>query len=367
MKVPLLNPALGNASIMEELVEASRRVLSSGKYILGEEVEAFEHEYTAYLGATDVVGVSSGTDALIASLMALDIHPNDEVICPAFTFFATAGAISRVGAIPVFADVLPDCMTIDPLSVKDLISERTAAIIPVHLFGQSSDMDSLLTISRVDGIPVIEDAAQAIGTELRGQKVCSIGTTGCLSFFPSKNLGGFGDAGLVATQTKALGDKVRKARNHGSRETYYHDFVGGNFRIDALQAALLRVKLRYHPLAEAGRCKHAEYYLEKLNDSPYLLPKTIRGKHVYNQFTIRVPGGKRDELKKFLQDNGVSSAIYYPLPLHKQPCFSNLKPVELPVSEQLSNECLSLPIAAEITMEQIEYVVEILTKFLVIF
>jgi dTDP-4-amino-4,6-dideoxygalactose transaminase len=362
MMVPLLDPVRGNAPIAEELKAAASRVIRSGKYILGTEVEAFERACAALIGAKHAIFVSSGTDALIVSLMALGIGRGDKVAVPSFTFFATAGAVARVGATPIFVDILPDSFTMDPRGV-DAICGFFSAIIPVHLFGQCADMEAFQAFSRNTGIPVIEDACQAIGASW---EPCSMagatGDLGCFSFFPSKNLGGFGDGGLVTTQDDELADRVRSLRVHGAKEAYFHEEVGGNFRGDALQAALLAVKLRHLSEYEAARKRHAFIYLSQVENPLITLPKVVRGHHVWNQFTVRVADGKRDALKSFLADRGIASAIYYPLPLHEQECFGQ-KHLVLPHSEGASRQCLSLPVAAELWDEEIKYVAKYLNEF----
>jgi len=365
MKVPLLDPARGNAPIVEELEAAASRVIRGGKYILGVEVEEFEKACAALIGVKHAIFVSSGTDALIVSLMALGIGPGDAVGCPSFTFFATAGAVARLGAVPVFVDVLPDCLTMNPNELYDVsnVLDGMKAIIPVHLFGQCADMEALRSFSKATHVRIIEDACQAIGASW---EPCSMagatGDLGCFSFFPSKNLGGFGDGGLVTTQDDELASRVRSLRVHGSRETYFHDEVGGNFRGDALQAALLSVKLRYLPKYEAARKRHAFIYLAQVDNPLITMPPVVRGKHVWNQFTVRVADGRRDALKAFLANRGVASAIYYPLPLHEQKCFIKQYGT-WPQSELASRECLSIPVAAELWDEEIQYVAECLNEF----
>lgn len=281
---------------------------------------------------------------------------------PSFTFFATAGAVARVGATPVFVDILPDCFTMDPKAVE-AIRGAFSAIIPVHLFGQCADMEFFRAFSRNTGIPVVEDACQAIGASW---EPCSMagatGDLGCFSFFPSKNLGGFGDGGLVTTQDDEWADRVRCLRVHGARQSYIHEEVGGNFRGDALQAALLSVKLKHLGKYRAARKRHAFIYFGQVDNPLITLPKTVRGQHVWNQFTVRVADGKRDALKAFLADRDVASAIYYPVPLHKQACFGQ-EELSLPQSEIAAKQCLSLPIAAELWDEEIEYAAKCLNEF----
>jgi len=362
MKVPLLNPSLSNAPYIEELIKGTSEVLRGGQYILGETVSSFEESFARYFNVAYAVGVSSGTDALIASLLALEIGPGDEVICPSFTFFATAGAIHRVGAIPVFVDIQKDCFTIDPKKVESAITSRTKAIIPVHLFGQSANLFVLKSIAQQYNLYLIEDCAQAIGCVVDSQKVGTIGDVGCFSFFPSKNLGGFGDAGLVITNNPIISEKLYSIRNHGMKEQYKHDRVGGNFRIDALQAKLLEIKLKYLEEAELRRLEHAELYFQLIKNPLISLPTVVRGISVWNQFTLRVPS-YRNQLQRFLSENNISSAVYYPIPLHKQSCFSYLKDKFLIETERTCLECLSIPIAPELTEEQIQFVAEVIERF----
>lgn len=365
MNVPILDTVRSHCEIQDEIEEAALRVLRGGQYILGQEVADFESAIAEYLGVSHAVGVSSGTDALILAMMALGIGPGDEVICPSFTFFATAGAVSRLGATPVFVDILPSCFTLDPAKVQAVITENTKAIIPVHLFGQSAAMTQLNNIASENDLYVIEDACQAIGCALDDVKVGGLGTAGCFSFFPSKNLGGYGDAGLVTTNDDNLATEIRSLRVHGG-QGYYHAKVGGNFRIDALQSALLAVKLQKLPNYEKRRQENADSYRANLDGVDGIqLPEVVRGTHVYNQFTIRVLDNKRDELRAYLQEQGVFSGIYYPLPLHQQECFADVVPegTSLPITEQLCQECLSLPVAAEFHDGEIRYVAEKIVDF----
>jgi len=361
MNIPMLDPVRGNAPIVEALEAAASRVIRSGKYILGAEVEQFEHDCANLIGTKHAIFVSSGTDALIVSLMALGIGRGDRVAVPSFTFFATAGVVARLGATPVFVDILPGCFTMDPRGVE-AIRGAFSAIIPVHLFGQCADMEFFRRFSRDTGIPVIEDACQAIGASCADGRAGSIGDLGCFSFFPSKNLGGFGDGGLVTTHDDELAERVRSLRMHGAREAYFHDEVGGNFRGDALQAALLGVKLQHLPEYEAARRRHASIYYATIDTPLITTPPVVRGKHVWNQYTVRVADGRRDALRGFLANRGVASAIYYPLPLHMQKCFGQ-DGLSLPHTEAASRECLSLPIAAELLDEEIEYVAQCVNEF----
>jgi dTDP-4-amino-4,6-dideoxygalactose transaminase len=367
MKVPLLDLRRQNLPIEAELLDAFRRVLSSGQFILGPEVEHFEAEAAAVAGARFGIGMSSGTDAILVALMALGIGPGDEVICPSFTFFATAGCIARVGATPVFADSCPECFNIDPGGIEPLITGRTKAIIPVHLFGQAADMDPILEIARRRGLAVIEDAAQALGAVYRGRPVGSLGDFGTISFFPTKNLGALGDAGLVVTNDEALAEKARLLRNHGASRRYFHSLVGGNFRLDAVQAALLRVKLPRLAEYSARRQQHFAEYNRALGDHEgVVVPTTHPDRtHIANQYTLRVRRGRRDALRRFLRERGIASEVYYPVPLHKQECFRALGPhPALPVAEALADEVVSLPVFPEMTAEEQGAVVAAIMEFL---
>jgi dTDP-4-amino-4,6-dideoxygalactose transaminase len=367
MKVPLLDLRRQNLPMEAELLDAFRRVLTSGQFILGPEVEQFESEAAAVAGARFGIGISSGTDAILVALMALGIGPGDEVICPSFTFFATAGCIVRVGARPVFADSCPECFNIDPAGIEPLITPRTKAIIPVHLFGQAADMDPVLEIARRHGLAVVEDAAQAFGAVYRGRPVGSLGDFGTISFFPTKNLGALGDAGLVVTNDEPLAEKARLLRNHGASRRYFHSLVGGNFRLDAVQAALLRVKLPHLAEYTAQRQRHfAEYNRALAGHDGVVVPVTHPDRtHIANQYTLRVRGGRRDALRRFLQERGVASEIYYPVPLHAQECFRAFGPhPALPVAEALADEVVSLPVFPEMTPEERAAVLAALADFL---
>lgn len=365
MPVPLLDLNRQNAPLHADLTAAFERVLRSGHFILGAEVEAFEREAAAFVGAKHAIAVSSGTDAILVALMALDLHPGDEVICPSFTFFATAGCVSRAGATPVFADVHADSFNLDAADVARRITPRTRAIIPVHLFGQSAEMQPLLTLARQHRLTVIEDAAQSLGAKHHGRSSGAIGDVGTYSFFPSKNLGGFGDGGLVATNRDDLAEKIRLLRTHGAKPKYYHQVVGGNFRLDALQCALLRVKLPHLPGFCTARRGHAEFYQARLAGLPgFTLPSVTAGNsHIWNQFTLRVGGGRRDALREHLTAAGIGHEIYYPLPLHQQACFSHLPRVSLPVTEQLAREVLSIPVFPELSETERDTVATALVDF----
>lgn len=364
-RVPFFDRTRGDAALTGELTAAFLRVLRSGQYILGREVETLEAACAGYLGVRHAIGVSSGSDALALALLALGIGPGDEVICPAYTFFATASAIVRLGAVPVFVDIDPDTYLVDPASVAARLSPRTRAIVPVHLFGQCADLDAIA--ARCD-VPIIEDAAQAIGSAREGRRAGSMGTFGCFSFYPSKNLGGFGDGGLVTTMDDALADRARVLRAHGARPKHHHAQVGYNFRLDALQAALLHVKLPGLDALIARRAAVAARYAALFqeaglagpsdaagDDSPLGLPRSGPGM-TYNQFVIRVRGpGTRDRLRAFLGERGIGTEVYYPVPLHRQPCFATLGYDEgsLPFAEAAAKETLALPIFPELTDDEI--------------
>jgi dTDP-4-amino-4,6-dideoxygalactose transaminase len=365
----MLDVAAQNGPLIDRLIEKAADVIRSGRYILGPEVVAFEREVADYIGVEHAIGVSSGTDALMVALMALGIGQGDEVITTPFTFFATAGCIARVGATPVFVDIRPDTFNIDVEQVAAAVTERTRAILPVHLFGQACDMEALSGVATKHGLPIIEDAAQAIGTQSPLGPVGSLGAYGCFSFFPSKNLGGFGDGGLVTTQDSALADKARVLRAHGSNPKYYHSVIGGNFRIDALQAALLRVKLPELERWTSRRRENAASYDAAFSasglDESLLRPPPRRFEgHIYNQYVLRT--SRRDELQAHLRAEKIATAIYYPVPLHRQECFAHLGYGEgsLPVSEQASHEVLALPIFAGLGQARRERVIDTVIGFL---
>jgi len=388
-EVPLLDLTRIDAELAAELQEAFTRVLRSGRYIMGPEVDRLESECSEYCGSKHALGVSSGTDALILALMALGVGPGDEVICPSFTFFATAGSVWRLGATPVFADSLPASFNIDPSDIEWRITENTKAIIPVHLFGQCADMGPILALAEEHGLAVVEDAAQAIGSEYRGRRAGSMGTIGCFSFFPSKNLGAFGDGGLVTTNDAVLAETMAVLRVHGGKPKYHHAVVGGNFRLDALHAALVRVKLRRLDDATAKRQRNAALYVRLLTESGVAsvcptdaeiaagtaeipgstrltLPCECQSRHIYNQLVVRVHGlGRRDQLRDYLTEHRVGTEIYYPVPLHLQKCFASLGGAEgdLPVAEKAAKETLALPIFPELTDEEISFVCEQIVEF----
>ncbi|HVT05057.1 MAG TPA: DegT/DnrJ/EryC1/StrS family aminotransferase [Thermoanaerobaculia bacterium] len=358
MRVPLLDLKAQYEPIRDEIRAAVDRVLDSQQFILGPEVEALEREVAEYSQCLDAVGVSSGTDAILVALMALGIGPGDEVIIPSYTFFATAGCVSRLGAVPVFVDIEPDSFNVDVSAIEAAINDRTRAIMPVHLFGQMAEMDAILDLGRHHGTPVIEDAAQAIGSEYKGRRAGSLGSIGCFSFFPSKNLGGIGDGGMVTTNDPALAERMRLLRGHGAKPKYHHRVVGANFRLDAIQAAVLRVKLKYLDEWTEARQRNAaayrRFFVEGDAESITLPLELPERRHIYNQFVIRVP--RRDEVLKAVQAAGVGTEIYYPVPLHQQECFADLGEKSLPESERAASETMALPIYPELTEEMIEAV-----------
>jgi dTDP-4-amino-4,6-dideoxygalactose transaminase len=368
MKVPLLDLKAQYAPLREEIRAAMDRVCDSQHFILGPEVEALEQELAKSCGARFAVGVSSGTDALLLALMALRIGPGDEVITSSYSFFATAGTVARLGATPVFVDIEADTLNIASARVESKITPRTKAVLPVHLFGRCAELDPILAAASKRGIPVIEDAAQAIGaTDARKRQAGTLGAMGCFSFFPTKNLGAFGDGGLLTTNDAPLAERLKILRVHGSQPKYYHKVVGGNFRLDSLQAAVLRVKLPHLPSWTAARRRNADRYrtlFEKAGLSSKLgLPKDVPG-HIYNQFVIRT--GNRDRLQGFLAEKGIGTEIYYPVPLHLQECFAPLgaRKGDLPVAEAVAADSLALPIYPELTEEQQAYVVEQIAAFI---
>ncbi|CAN5652173.1 DegT/DnrJ/EryC1/StrS family aminotransferase [soil metagenome] len=367
VEVPLLDLRVQYRSIREELDAAVAGVIESQMFILGPEVASLEAEIAAYSGAAHGVGMSSGTDALLAALMACDVGAGDEVIVPTFTFFATAGVVARLGATPVFVDIDPVTFNMDVAATAAAITDLTRAIIPVHLYGRMADVDPIMSAARDRGIAVIEDAAQAIGAfDAAGRKAGSIGQMGCFSFFPSKNLGGFGDGGMTVTQDDGSAHRLKMLRVHGMEPKYHHALVGGNFRLDAIQAAVLRVKLRHLDAWTAGRRRNAARYVELFRDAgledTVALPPDEPG-HIYNQFVVRVP--RRDELQKHLRDHRVGTEIYYPVPLHRQQCFAYLDygAGSLPHAEAAARETLALPVYPELTDEQLLHVVESVAAF----
>jgi dTDP-4-amino-4,6-dideoxygalactose transaminase len=383
--VPLLDLKAQFAQIRAEVMPVIDQVCAGQHFILGEHVRALEGELAAYCKASEGIGVSSGTDALLLALMALEIGAGDEVITSPFTFFATAGTIARSGARPVFCDIDPATFNVSPTAVQAFIDDhcvvqegrlihratggRVKALMPVHLYGQSADMDPLMDIARRHGLKVIEDAAQAIGTEYKnGLRAGTIGDVGCFSFFPSKNLGAFGDAGLCTTNDPALAETLRVMRVHGGKPKYFHAVIGGNFRIDELQAAVLRVKLKYLDGWTEGRQRHAAYYDAAFAGAALSgklrTPAAMAGcRHIFNQYVVRVE--RRDALKQYLTECGIGTEIYYPLPLHLQKCFAylNYRAGDFPHSERAAEETLALPVYPELTEEQLAHVVASITDF----
>jgi dTDP-4-amino-4,6-dideoxygalactose transaminase len=360
--IPMLDLKAQYVQIKTEVDEALARVVASTQFINGPDVEALEHDVARYSQARHAIGVSSGSDALLVCLMALDIGPGDEVITTPYTFFATVGAIVRVGATPVFADIDPTTFNIDPAAVAARVTPRTRAIIPVHLFGQCADMDSILEVAHQHGLAVIEDAAQAIGAEYKSRRAGAMSTAGCFSFFPSKNLGGFGDGGAVVTSDTGLAEKIRLLRGHGSHPKYYHRLVGGNFRLDTIHAAVLRVKLKYLDGWTAARQQGAAYYTSALGKhglggSLAVAPKVMQSRHIFNQYVVRFEDrdGVRDHLKK----ERITTEVYYPLPMHLQECFAYLghRRGEYPESEKAALNTLALPMYPEMSNAQRDRVV----------
>ncbi len=367
--VPLLDLEAQYRPLRAEILAAIARVCDSQRFIMGPEVEAFEREISAYLQVREAIGVSSGTDALLAALMALGIGAGDEVVTSTYSFFATAGSIARVGATPVLVDIDPVTFNLDPAAVRAALTPRTRAIIPVHLFGLCADMDPIMDAAREQGIAVIEDAAQAIGATCKTRQAGSIGTIGCFSFFPSKNLGAFGDAGLVTTNDAALAKEIRLLRNHGAEPKYFHKRVGANFRLDALQAAVLRVKLphlsRWTSMRQANAARYDALIgsagLSDLVTGPATPPDRV---HIFNQYIVRVP--ERDRVRAFLSERGIGTEIYYPVPFHLQECFSGLghRRGDFPHAEAAADSTLALPIYGELSEGQQTAVVSALAEAL---
>src|SRR5688500_17049793 len=365
MEVKLLDLQAQYLPIRNEIRRAMDQVCDEQALILGPHVEQFEHRLAEYCGTKHAIGVSSGTDALLCSLMAVGIKPGDEVICPAFTFFATAGVIARLGAKPVFCDIEYASFNIDSEQAAKKITRKTRAIMPVHLSGQMAKMEAINDLAAAHKLTVIEDAAQAIGAQRNGKPACSFGLAGGLSFYPTKNLGAFGDAGAICTSDDDFAQKCRKLRVHGSGHTYHHELVGGMFRLAAIQAAVLNVKLKYLNQWHEARRRNAAMYDKLLAASKAGTPTIDAGNHsIYNQYVIRVP--ERDRIKQELSLRGVATAIYYPLPLHLQPCFKDLghKEGDFPESERACREVLALPVHPELSGEQVKYVAKSLLEVL---
>ena len=365
MKIPLLDLKAQYRSIKVEIDAAIKKVIDTQDFILGEEVRELEKEIAAYCGTKFGVGVASGTDALILSLRALGIGQGDEVITTPFTFFATAESISIVGARPVFIDIDPKTYNIDTASIENKITKRTKAIMPVHLYGQCADMDIIMDIAKKHDLKVVEDAAQAIGATYKGKKAGSIGNAGAMSFFPSKNLGAFGDAGMIVTNDEKLAQKIKSLRVHGSSARYIHSEIGTNSRLDNLQAAILRIKLKYLDGWLEKRRGNAKFYAEKFGGLPIICPYVPScNTHTYHQYTLRVKTD-RESLMKSISEEGIETRTYYPIPLHLQECYRSLgyKKGEMIESEKASSEAFSIPVSPEMTREEQDHVVNAIKKF----
>ena len=369
MKVPLLDLRMQHEALRDELRAATQTVMDSQQFVLGSEVEQLEKEVAAYSRAKHAIGCASGSDALLLSLMALDVKAGDEIITTPFTFFATGGAIARLGARPVFVDIDARTYNLDPSQVEEAVTERTRAIMPVHLYGQCAEMEALLQISHLRSLPIVEDAAQAIGAEDHGRRAGSMGVVGCFSFYPTKNLGGAGDGGMLITDDDTLAERLRRLRVHGGATEYLHKEIGINSRLDALQAVVLRVKLKYLDRWSGERRTKAKRYAELFDQAnlktelvtPFVRPDAI---HIFHQYVVRVPK-HRDAFIKHLSQNGVGTKIYYPLPLHRQPCFDYLgyKEGEFPEAEAAARETVALPCFPELSNEQQQYVVDTISRF----
>ncbi|MEO0964274.1 MAG: DegT/DnrJ/EryC1/StrS family aminotransferase [Planctomycetota bacterium] len=358
--VPLVDPVAQHAPLMDAFREAFERVLSSGAFILGQEVDAFERELADFVGVRHAIGVSSGTDALTLAMLALDIKPRDEVITTPFTWFSSASTIARLGAVPVFVDIHPRTFNIDTRMIEGAITDRTKALLPVHLFGLPANMPEITRIADDHGLPVIADCAQAIGASVDGKSVGSIGKLGCFSFYPTKNLSGLGDGGAVTTNDDELAESVRYLRNHGTRDGVTFERLGGNFRMDALYAALLRLKLPHLPAYNEARKRLAARYHRLLEDTPVITPfEAPERDHTFHQYTIRVRSNVREPLRAHLAAEGIASKVYYPKPMHLQPCFAQLgyEPGQFPEAEAASEQVLSIPIFPEMTRDQQDAVV----------
>ncbi|MBC8032330.1 MAG: DegT/DnrJ/EryC1/StrS family aminotransferase [Pyrinomonadaceae bacterium] len=369
MKVPLLDLRGQHQPLRSQLLEAVARVIDSQQFVLGREVEALESEIAEYSGTKFGIGCASGSDALLLALMALNLSPGDEVVTTPFSFFATASAITRLGAVPRFVDIDPQTYNIDSSLIEAAITFRTRAILPVHMYGQCAEMDAILAVGARHGLPVVEDAAQAIGAEDSGRRAGSTGRVGCFSFYPTKNLGGGGDGGMLVTNDEALAERLRRLRVHGGATEYHHDEVGINSRLDAMQAAILRVKLKYLDGWSEARRQKAAFYTELLREAdlaieivpPFVAPA---GRHIFHQYVVRIPK-HRDAMMKHLAHHGVGSKVYYPVPLHLQACFAFLGygTGAFPEAERAALETVALPCFPEMTEDQQRYVVEVLTKF----
>ncbi len=364
MKIQMVDLGRQYQELKKEIDGSIQGVLDSGQFIHGPDVKELERELAAYVGVKHAVGCGNGTDALQIALMSLGVGPGDEVITTPFTFVATAEVAALLGAKTVFADVCEDDFNIDPIEVERRITKKTKAIVPVHLFGQPADMDEIVKIADSKGIPVVEDAAQAFGAEYKGKKMCSLGKAGCVSFFPSKNLGAYGDGGMLFTDDDELAKKIRAIPNHGSEKKYYHDYIGVNSRLDSIQAAILRVKFRHLDRFNERRGHFAQMYTERLQET-VVTPRVFPGrKHIFHQYTIRT--GRRDGLLEHLKVNDIPSAVYYPVPLHLQKAYeyAGYKKGDFPVSERLAKEVLSLPMHPSLFEEEVEFITDIITKYI---
>jgi len=367
--VPLLDFHRGNGPLKAEIMETISSIIDTGRFVGGTFCQQLEEMVAEEAQTEFAIGCASGSDALLLSLMAIGVEPGDEVICPSFTFFATASAIHRLGAKPVFVDIDPETFNLAPAKIPSLITERTKAIIPVHLFGQCCDMEPVMEIARENNLHVIEDAAQSLGASYRGKQAGGIGSIGCFSFYPTKNLGGFGDGGMLTTNDPELADRLRLLANHGMRPRYYHQVVGINSRLDSIQAAVLGIKMRHLSRWSAMRAENARQYdklmIEHGLTSLVETPCTAKdGVHVWNQYTIRLPGGTRDQVRESLAERNVGSEIYYPVPLHQQECFHylNVNSETMAQTELAAEEVLALPIFPELTKEEQRYVVNCLAE-----
>ena len=368
--VPLLDLKRQHLPLRDQIEASLMRVCDSGWFVLGPDVNDLEKALAEYCGVRHAVGCASGSDALLLSLMAVDVGPGDEVILPSFTFFATASSVSRLGAKPVFADIDPDTFNIDPTEVRRLISPATKAVLPVHLFGQCADLDAVCQIAEAADIAVMEDAAQAIGAELNGRRAGAMGDIGCFSFYPTKNLGGAGDGGMLTTDSDELAERLRLLRVHGMHSRYYHEVVGINSRLDSFQAAILNIKLphldEWTVMRQENAARYHQLFSEAGLDRTVGLPVTAPGRrHVWNQYVIRVPDQRRDELLEFLGEARIGSGIYYPLGLHEQECFRYLgyERGDLPQTDRAAEEVLALPIFPELAAAEQQFVVDRIATF----
>ncbi|RPF54211.1 DegT/DnrJ/EryC1/StrS family aminotransferase [Aquisalibacillus elongatus] len=364
MNIPLFTTEEETKLLKEEILNEVERVIDSGKFIMGPDVTEFENEVSTYLGIKHAIGVNSGTDALVIGLKAAGIGVGDEVITTSFTFFATAEAISQVGAKPVFVDVEEDSYNIDVSLIEKQVNENTKAVIPVHLYGHAVDMDPLMNIADKYDLKIVEDVAQAFGSDYKGSKVGTIGDVGCFSFFPTKNLGAYGDGGLITTNSDEIAEIAKMLRVHGSKKKYHNEILGFNSRLDSIQAAILRVKLRRIDEWNEGRKRVANKYIEILDGNEnVVLPKSkYYTNHVFHQFTIRVKNGMRDSLQNHLKDEGISTMIYYPVPVHELPLYNH--DINLPITNKLKDDALSLPIYPHMSDEIVEKVVSKIINYL---